>query len=298
MVDGMGLLGGAALALTALCAFGCGATSRSEATLGDGGGGGGGAAKGEPMPAAGRTVSDGGAGSPSVLEAPLEVSGRWAQFGSNDPIAAELVQTNGVLTGNGCIGGLPTATDSANHYCGPIHGQLQGARVAFEYASVTVEGADLWLSSDGRRMAGRHLFEGGWFGPVSWLRIGATDSHLPHPPEHEAAERALSSRAGAWSLTQLEGPAPLFLGRTDSGIELYIESRSRGGFVLGTLGAFWHGEMRWSEADQTLEVGPVPETVPGRPLRLELKFVDSALQSVEATLPTGELQRFSAQPSE
>jgi hypothetical protein len=225
------------------------------------------------------------------------VSGRWAQFGTDDAVAAELVQTNGMLTGNGCILGLPTSTDSADHYCGPITGQLQGARVAFGYdAFIASEGADLWLSSDGQRMAGRHLFNGAWYAPVSWLRIGAADSHLPHPPEHEAAARALSSRTGGWSLSQLEGPTPLFLEPTDLGVVLYVRSNALGGFVLGTLGAFWHGEMLWSETDSTLQVGPVPETVPGLPLRLELKFVDSALQSVEATLPTGELQRFSATP--
>jgi hypothetical protein len=256
-------------------------------------------AKDEPLPVAGRVGSAGGAGSPNAVEAPIEVSGRWAQFGTDDAVAAELVQTNGMLTGNGCVLGLPTSADSADHYCGPIKGQLQGARVSFGYnTSVASEGADLWLSSDGQRMAGRHLFGGASFAPVSWLRIGAADSHLPHPPEHEAAARALSSRTGSWSLTQLEGPAPLFLGSTELGVVLRIRSRATGGFVLGTLGAFWHGEMSWNEADGTLQVGPVPETVPGLPLRLELKFADSALQSVEATLPTGELQRFSATPAQ
>ncbi|MES1185944.1 MAG: hypothetical protein ABUL60_19175 [Myxococcales bacterium] len=298
MADGVRGLRGVAAALTALCALACGATSRNEATSGGGGGGGGGVAKDETLPATGRAGSAGGGGSPNMLEAPIEVSGRWAQFGTDDAVAAELVQTNGMLTGNGCVLGLPTSADSADHYCGPIKGQLQGARVSFGYsASVASEGADLWLSSDGQRMAGRHLFDGAWFAPVSWLRIGAADSHLPHPPEHEAAARALSSRTGRWSLTQLEGPAPLFLGSAELGVELHIQSDAAGGFVLGTLGAFWHGEMSWSEPDGTLQVGPVPETVPGLPLRLELRFVDSALQSVDATLPTGELQRFSATPS-
>jgi hypothetical protein len=296
MADGVGCLRGVAATLTALCVVACGATSRNEAALSDGGGAG--AATSEPMPVAGRAGSDGGAGSPGVSEAPLEVSGRWAQFGTDDAVAAELVQANGILTGNGCIAGLPTSTDSSEHYCGALKGQLQGPRVSFGYSvPLASEGADLWLSSDGQRMAGRHLFDGAWFAPVSWLRIGVDDRHLPHPPEHEGAARALSSRAGSWSLTQLEGPEPVFLGPADLGVVLRIRSDASGGFVLGTLGAFWHGEMRWSEPDGTLQVGPVPETVPGLPIRLELQFVDSALQSVEATLSGGELQRFSAKPS-
>jgi hypothetical protein len=259
------------------------------------------------MPAAGQAPSngnagsrsEGSAGSTSVLEPNVDVAGRWAQFGTDDAVAAELVQSNGILTGNGCVTGLPTPTrNPAELYCGPVNGQIAGARVSFAYdATIASEGADLWVSNDGQRMAGRHAFNGAWFAPVSWLRIAATDPHLPQSPELEAVESALSSRNGVWVLTQLAGPAPLFLGRTDLGVFLNIQTRSLGSFVLGTLGAFWHGEMRWSDADGTLDVGPVPETVPGIPVKLRLRFDASTLESVEATLPTGELQRFSAEPT-
>jgi hypothetical protein len=231
-----------------------------------------------------------------VLAPIADVSGRWAQLGTDDAVAAELAQTGGVLTGNGCVTGLPTPTSSAEElYCGAVHGQIEGARVTFAYdAAIAIEGADLWVSRDGKRMAGRHAFQGSWFAPVSWLRITATDSHLARSPELEPVASALASRNGSWVLTQLEGPAPLFLGRTDLGVVLSIQSHSRAGLVLGTLGAFWVSEMRWSDGESTLDIGPVSETVPGLPIQLRLRFEASALQSVEATLPSGERQRFSA----
>jgi hypothetical protein len=228
-----------------------------------------------------------------VPEPVVDVSGRWAQFGTDDAVAAELAQTDGVLTGNGCVAGLPTPASTADLlYCGAVHGQIEGGRVSFAYdATIATEGADLWVSSDGQRMAGRHAFNGSWFAPVSWLRIAAADTHLPQSPEPVAS--ALASRIGSWVLTQLEGPEPLFLGRTDLGVVLNIRSDS-GGLVLGTLGAFWSGEMRWNDAESILDIGPVPETVPAIPVHLRLHFDASTLQSVEATLSSGELQRFSA----
>jgi len=301
MADGvLGWRSGTAC-LGALCALACGATTHNEARGGAGGSGAGtgGAATSEPLPVAGRANAGGDAGAPSVLDPMLDASGRWAQFGTDDAVAAELVQSKGVLTGNGCVMGLPTPADSAEHYCGAVHGQIQGAQVTFAYdATIAREGGELWLSSDGQRMAGRHAFDGAWYAPVSWLRIGATDRHLPNLPELELVAKALSSRTGRWSLTQLEGPEPLFLGRTDLGVYLFIQSGSRGGFVLGTLGAFWQGEMRWNEGESSLEIGPVPETVPGLPVYLRLHFVETTLQWVEATLSSGELQRFSASPQQ
>jgi hypothetical protein len=291
---GIGALGwrGVAVSLSVSCALACGATTRSDP--GPGKVEAAGAARNEPSLAAGRAASEGGAGSPSVPEPVVEVSGRWAQFGTDDANAAELVQTDGVLTGNGCIVGLPTPTNTADSYCGAVHGQIEGARATFAYdATIATEGADLWVSSDGQRMAGRHAFEGSWFAPVTWLRIAPTDSHLPLSPTLKPVSDALGSRKGSWVLTQLEGPEPLFLGRTDLGVVLNIQSDS-GGLVLGTLGAFWVGEMRWSDADSTLEIGPVPETVPGVPVQLRLHFDAATLQAVETTLPNGERQRFSA----
>src|SRR5687768_13613405 len=255
---------GVAVSLSTWCALACGASTRSDPAPGKVEGGG--APSHEPMPAAGQTVDDGG-------------------------VAAELAQTNGVVTGTGCVVGLPTPTSGSAEYCGLLSGKIEGARVTFGYdAIIASEGADLWVSSDGQRMAGRHAFNGEWFAPVAWLRIQATDAHLPKSPELEPVASVLAARLGSWVLTQLEGPEPNFLGRSDLGVVFNIQ-RDR---VLGTLGAFWLSEMRWSEADNVLEVGPVPETVPGLPVHLSLHFEASLLQSVEATLPSGQRQRFSA----
>ena len=43
-------------------------------------------------------------------------------------------------------------------------------------------------------------------------------------------------------------------------------------FVSGDLGSFWSGEMAWSAGQQTLVVGPVPETAPGLPVAMSLRF--------------------------
>lgn len=275
-----------AASASALCALSCGATTRSDAAPGKVEVGG--AASHEPILTAGHPANEG------MAEPVVDVSGRWAQFGTEDAVAAELNQDNGVLTGNGCVTGLPTPASFGEEYCGPVQGQIEGARVSFAYdATIAHEGADLWVSSDGQRMAGRHAFNGSWFAPVSWLRIAAADSHLSPSPELGPVASALASRTGTWILTQLEGPEPLFLGRTDLGVVLNIRSDS-GGLVLGTLGAFWAGEMRWNDAESFLEIGPVSETVPRIPVHLRLHFDASTLQSVEATLSGGELQRFSA----
>src|SRR5688572_3155970 len=92
---------GVAVSLSTWCALACGASTRSDPAPGKVEGGG--APSHEPMPAAGQTVDDGGAGSPSVREPAVDVSGRWAQFGTDDAVAAELAQTNGVVTGTGCV---------------------------------------------------------------------------------------------------------------------------------------------------------------------------------------------------
>jgi hypothetical protein len=67
-------------------------------------------------------------------------------------------------------------------------------------------------------------------------------------------------------------------------------------FVWGDLGAFWGGEMSWHADTRTLVVGPVPETVPSLPVALSLQFDETAPVSVEATMASGQRERYSAIP--
>jgi hypothetical protein len=245
--------------------------------------------------AAGRTEAGAGA---LPVEPPADVVGRWAQFGTDDANAVELVQNAGVLSGSGCLMGLPAPTDPDHHYCADLVGKVQGQRVTFAYEPDGAhEGADLWVSADGRRMAGRHSFDGTWWGPVGWLRFGKDEIFLPNfgKPE-EPITLALRAHVGIWALEQVSGPPAIFVGRTDQGAYLNIPSDVKGGFVFGTLGAFWQDEMTWNEAEQTLSVGPVPETVPGLPTQLLLHFEGGSLQAVEATRADGKLLSFAAKP--
>ena len=236
-----------------------------------------------------------GAGAP-LMDPPADVVGRWAQFGTDDANAVELLQNADVLSGSGCLAGLPAPSDLDHHYCADLIGKVQGQRVTFAYEPGGAhEGADLWVSADGRRMAGRHRFDDVWWGPVAWLRFGKDEIFLPHTgkPE-EPITLVLEARVGIWALEQVSGPPAIFVGRTDQGVYLNIPSDPKGGFVFGTLGAFWQDEMTWNEAEQTLSVGPVPETVPGLPTQLLLHFEGVSLQAVEASRADGKLLSFAA----
>jgi hypothetical protein len=60
-------------------------------------------------------------------------------------------------------------------------------------------------------------------------------------------------------------------------------------WLTGDLGAFWIPDLRWDEATSTLTAGPVPETIPGRPVKLELHVdaVAHAVHDVVATMADG-----------
>jgi hypothetical protein len=73
--------------------------------------------------------------------------------------------------------------------------------------------------------------------------------------------------------------------------------------VPGQLGSFWSGEMAWRADQQTLVVGPVPETAPGLPVAMSLRFdgtapAGPALASVEAVMASGARYQFQATPAQ
>ena len=57
----------------------------------------------------------------------------------------------------------------------------------------------------------------------------------------------------------------------------------------GDLGAFWDPDLHWDEATRTYTLGPVPETIPGVPVKLELHLdaSDVGLRDIVATMADG-----------
>lgn len=229
----------------------------------------------------------GGAAEPAP---PLE--GRWAMFAFEDPVGVELSEESGVLSGQGCYGGLPTP----NHpeipsTCRPLTGTASGRHVQFAFAAETYTyAANAYVSADGQRMAGAFRASGGWgASPFSWLRVGADDGWMPRAEPASAVALALEERSGWYELeglVDLDGKP----GRID--LLGYGQFRA----VAGTLGAFWESEMTWNEAEQTLVAGPVPETSPELPTQLTLRFQSTTPVSVDAVFPSGDTTTFQVVP--
>jgi hypothetical protein len=264
---------------------GCGSTDAhvGSGTAGQGAGAGGAAQ--DSSAGAGGDV-----GGAAELVPPL--AGRWAMFAFEDPVGVELSEELGVLSGQGCYGGLPTP----NHpelpsTCRPLTGMASGRHVRFAFAAETYTyAADVYVSADGQRMAGAFRATGGWgVSPFSWLRIGTDDGWMPRAEPASAVSLALEERSSWYELEGLvdvDGKP----GRID--ILGYGQFRA----LAGTLGAFWESEMTWNEAEQTLVAGPVPETSPELPTQLTLRFQSTALVSVDAVFPSGDTTTFQVVP--
>ncbi|HEX2873817.1 MAG TPA: hypothetical protein VHP33_21320 [Polyangiaceae bacterium] len=252
-------------------AAGQGAGSSGAAQGGDAGAGGDGGGEAEPVPS---------------------LDGRWAMFSFEDPVGVELSEESGVLSGQGCYGGLPTP----NHpeipsTCQPLTGTASGRHVQFAFAAETYTyAANVYVSADGQRMAGAFRASGGWgVSPFSWLRIGANDGWMPRAEPASAVSLALEERSNWYELEGL-----VDVDGTPGRIDILGYGQFRA--LAGTLGAFWESEMTWNEAEQTLVAGPVPETSPELPTQLTLRFQSTALVSVDAVFPSGDTTTFQAAP--
>ncbi|HEY2898976.1 MAG TPA: hypothetical protein VGL59_00260 [Polyangia bacterium] len=258
-------------------ALGCGATKEAAA---DG-----------PGPSANAGV-DGG-----VEVAQAEVSGRWAMFAFEDPVAVEIVQSGNILTGTGCYGGLPVASDPPDsmtaQFCVPLQGSVEGRHVQFALGSRDVPyAADVYASADGQRMAGRFHDTGDWSAAFAWLRIGPSDRWLS-PATTTALMQALAQQAGHFILQPVGiPPAAIELLRGEYFLGLITEDR--GPQLAGTLGSFWATEMTWDATQQTLTAGPVPVSSAATPIKLVLHFNGATLSTCEATMPGGDLFAFTA----
>jgi len=216
-----------------------------------------------------------------------DVSGRWAMFSFEDPVAVDLRQAGGAIDGRGCCAESPDG-----RCCGRLTGQMVDGRASFGFVpgqfTQDVYSTDAFVSSDGKRMAG--AFSRMTL-PVAWVRIGSRDPHLP-PPD-PALESIIRMLGGRYALVLSNDPGGASDFSPQQTYELYVVES---GFLFGHLGAFWSGEMAWSAAQQTLVVGPVPETAPGSPVAMSLRFDGTVLASVEAVMASGVRYQFQATP--
>jgi hypothetical protein len=250
---------------------------------------------------AGTTETDVEAGAPSDVpsDAPsdagmaVDISGDWAMFAFADPVAVSIAQHGGELTGTGCCGGLPSESATLD-CCSPLGGSIHGRRMNFTFAvelASSAYAADAFVSADGTRMAGAFHGASGWLDePTAWLRLDPGQVWLSGPDE--TALTALEAHAGSYAL-RLQGEVSVGIYTPGQRYSLHVVGRRPETMVYGALGAFWHTELTWNEAAQTLTAGPVPQTDPRLPIELELRFENETLANVTALLPSDEVATFS-----
>lgn len=247
------------------------------------------AAMGGAVAGCGRTLD---ASSPDAGIVPSGLTGRWAMFKWEDPVAVDLREHDGVLEGNGCCGGFRDASYELN-CCGPVQGEVADRRASFGFSfdfnrsgAVYDYSTDVFVSADGQRMAGTFSRTGE---PVAWLRIASDEPSLAYLT---APLPALGEHAGSYGLLLTDDPAP----GADFVAQRVYQMNVNEQFVYGELGAFWSPEMSWRADVQTLSAGPVPETAPGLPVALSIQVDGSTVVAVEAKMASGLRYHFQASP--
>jgi hypothetical protein len=221
---------------------------------------------------------------------PAGVSGRWAMFAFEDGVTVELHEVDGAIDGRGCCGGLDDQSVELG-CCGTVHGQIMGRQASFGFSfgsgssDLYDYSTEVFVSADRKRMAGTFR-RSGW--PVAWVPIGAFETRISET--NYALKEILAARAATYHLALANDPAPGGDFSAQQGYHLSIGIDT----LFGELGSFWGGEIAWHAADQTMTVGPVPETKPGLPVALKMQFADLTLTSVEATMASGTRYQFQA----
>jgi len=284
-----------------LLLFGCGSTASqpqwlpgsSGAAASNGGASGGGASGGGASGggASGGGASGGGASGGAHAE-PIglvpDVQTLWGMFAFEDPVAIELRASAHQLFGVGCFAGRALDQQGPNT-CDPLNGTIDGRHLEFSFpAGQYTYAADVYISSNQQRMAGKFHDTGGWrTDPTAWLPLQANERWLSEPAELEALKTALESRAGAYDLQAIDDPAA-------EPLHLRVAGAAQASIIFSSLGAFWATEVSWNEQEQLLTAGPVPETVPDLPIQLTLRFDGELLLRVEALAPSGEVRAYAA----
>jgi hypothetical protein len=280
-----------------LLLFGCGSTASqpqklpgSSGAAASNGGASGGAASGGAASggaASGGAASGGAHAEPIALEP--DVQTLWGMFAFEDPVAIELRASAHQLFGVGCFAGRALDPQQGPNTCDPLHGTIEGRHLEFSFpAGQYTYAADVYISSNQQRMAGKFHDTGGWrTDPTAWLPLQANERWLSEPVELDALKTALESRAGAYDLEDMEDPAA-------EPLHLRVASDTHSGTIFSSLGAFWGTEVSWNEQEQLLTAGPVPETVPDLPIQLTLHFDGELLLRVDALAPSGEVRAYAA----
>lgn len=222
-------------------------------------------------------------------EPPVQIAGRWAMFGFEDPVGIRLTQTNGQLVGRGCAAGVPPLNMEPS-YCGDVNGTVEGntATFGFSFEQYRYQ-AETVISADGQRMTGRFHGASSWMTtPTAWLRVPAGAEYL------EVMGGALEPEglSGWYELYLLEGAA----GEYEQGTpyRLYYSRRA----IQSALGSFWGSEASDPAAGSPIRVGPVSATSPELAIGMQIEFVASGLTQVEVTTGSGNSYSFSASRSE
>jgi hypothetical protein len=217
---------------------------------------------------------------------PMQIAGRWAQFGFEDPVGVRLTQTNGSLVGEGCAAGAPPL-EMEQSYCGAISGKVIGNQATFGFP---FEGhyyqAETVISADGQRMTGRFHGVSGWLDQrTAWLRV-ADDAYfldLMGAPDEPVA------LADAYLLDLEQGDGDEY----QRGVAYRVHYSRRA--LHGALGSFWGTEATDPALGSPIRVGPVPATSAELPVDLSLDFAEKGLTAVRATTASGHRYSFRAQ---
>jgi hypothetical protein len=200
---------------------------------------------------------------------------------------------------------------STNPYtdtCGAITGNIDGRHVRFQFqvdfgGGVTFA-ADVYVSADGNRMAGRFFtalqknapLDGpGWLSePTAWGRLAPTESWFARPTWPSDLDQALSDFGSGYDLTLVDDPNN---GDDFSTLRTYRLARLASGLV-GNLGAFLPNEISFTQSPTgettTILAGPVPETAPGLPTALTVDLQGGAAVRVQASMTSGATYAFTA----
>jgi hypothetical protein len=296
--------------LAAALAVACGASTRTEAsqtTHGTGGSAGESGAAGTAVGAsggqggaAGRASSTGGTGGAGTAgaagsvdpDAPT-IAGAWAMFDFEDPVTVYLQRDGNELSGMGSC--VPVTTSVIVDCQGKLSGTIDGHHAAFSFpASFLTYGADVIASEDWQRMAGNFVADGSTGGSlwIAWARIPDGQSWLTSTDQ--GLIDAVDAREGTFAIQLVSGTGDAF---GSAGTYSLLLRNGHGVPTLsGNLGAFWGGEMKWDEAAETLDIGPVPVTRPELPIEVHAQFDGTALLTVEATMPGDDVYEFDGIP--
>jgi hypothetical protein len=218
------------------------------------------------------------------------LTGRWSMFHWEwNAVTVDLMEQDGVLTGNGCCAGIDADSMGIN-CCAPVNGHVADGRASFGFSFAFgtephTYSTYAYVSADRMRMTGTFSES---TEPVAWVRLDPGETTLPL--DHTAAILALGKFLGTYALVLADDPAPGADFVAQQAYRLDVDAH----FVFGELGPFWAEEMEWREAEQTMVTGPVPATTPGLPVALALHHDGTRLASVEATMASGIRYHFQA----